>query len=266
MIIQPLTPWDLCLAALLLLANGAISIAFRLGLERGMLISMLRMVAQLSVIGYLLKLVFGLPALWGTALFAVVMVAFAAFEVGARQTSRIAGFGTTGLGAATLLIVGTLVTALLAGVIIGAEPWYKASVFLPILGMILGNSLTGMSLTIETLTQAAVAGKAGIEARLSLGHSRFQAFEGPVKRALTTAMMPMLNAMAVAGVVSLPGMMTGQILSGVDPVEAAKYQIMILLAISGATAIAVLVAAVGGVLLLTDERGRLRLDRLLAKS
>ena len=74
--------------------------------------------------------------------------------------------------------------------------------------------------------------------------------------------MPILNAMAVAGVVSLPGMMTGQILAGADPVEAAKYQIMIMFAIAGSTAFAVLLAALGGTWLLSDERQRLRLDRL----
>ena len=75
--------------------------------------------------------------------------------------------------------------------------------------------------------------------------------------------MPILNAMAVTGIVSLPGLMTGQILAGVDPVEAAKYQIMIMFALSGATALAVLAAGIGGVWLLTDDRQRLRLDRLV---
>ena len=95
---------------------------------------------------------------------------------------------------------------------------------------------------------------------------RLQAFEGPLQRSLRTAMMPILNAMAVAGVVSLPGMMTGQILAGADPVEAAKYQIMIMFALSGATALAVLLAALGGTWLLTDDRQRLRLDRLRTKA
>ena len=78
-------------------------------------------------------------------------------------------------------------------------------------------------------------------------------------------MMPIVNAMAVAGVVSLPGMMTGQILAGVDPAEAAKYQIMIMFAIAGSSALAIIAAAVGGVWLLSDDRARLRLDRLTAE-
>ena len=75
--------------------------------------------------------------------------------------------------------------------------------------------------------------------------------------------MPILNMMSAAGVVALPGMMTGQILAGVEPMDAAKYQIMILFVIAGSTALAVIATALGAVRLLTDNRDRLRLDRLL---
>jgi putative ABC transport system permease protein len=87
----------------------------------------------------------------------------------------------------------------------------------------------------------------------------------PILRgALATAMTPLLNSMAVAGVVTLPGMMAGQILAGADPGEAAKYQIMIMFVLAGAAALGALAAALGGVLLLTDARHRLRFERLLA--
>ena len=79
-------------------------------------------------------------------------------------------------------------------------------------------------------------------------------------------MMPLLNTMSVAGIVTLPGMMTGQILAGADPAEAAKYQIMIMFVLSGAAGLGALAAAYAGVLLLTDARHRLRLDRLVAAS
>jgi putative ABC transport system permease protein len=78
-----------------------------------------------------------------------------------------------------------------------------------------------------------------------------------------TGLMPILNAMAVSGVVSLPGMMTGQILAGAEPIEATKYQIVIMFVLSGATSLGVTVAAIAGVYLLTDPRHRLRLDRLV---
>lgn len=257
-----LTIWDLGLAALLLLVNGAISVAFRLGLERTLLIATLRMVAQLGCVGFVLKLVFEQTSPLWTAVVALVMIVFAGLEVRQRQTTPVAGWASFGLGPATLLVVGMLAATFVTYAVIRHEPWHAPRVFLPILGMILGNALTGVALTLETVTQAASRERAAIEARLALGHTRLEAFAGVLHRALTTAMIPMINAMAVAGIVSLPGMMTGQILSGTDPVEAAKYQIMIMFAIGGATALAVVAAALGGVWLLTDDRWRLRLDRL----
>jgi putative ABC transport system permease protein len=83
-----------------------------------------------------------------------------------------------------------------------------------------------------------------------------------LRRALTTGLMPILTSMATTGVVALPGMMTGQILAGIDPVSAAKYQVMILFLIAGSTGAAVVAAGLGSVLLITDERQRLRLDRI----
>ncbi len=75
-------------------------------------------------------------------------------------------------------------------------------------------------------------------------------------------MIPTINMMAAAGLVSLPGMMTGQILAGVEPVEAVKYQILIMFLIAGGTGIGVGLSVLGGARLLTDSRHRLRLDRL----
>ena len=262
----PLGYADLCLAATLVILNGMISIAFRLGLERTLLWAALRMVLQLGAIGFVLKIIFAETSLVWTLAMALVMIAVAGYEVTSRQTRPIAGFASLGLGTTTLLVVGMLTAIFVVRGVIGVEPWYAPRVFLPILGMILGNALTGVALALDTLTQAAQTERTAIEARLALGHDRFQAFEKPLGRALRTALMPILNAMAVTGIVSLPGLMTGQILAGVDPVEAAKYQIMIMFALSGATALAVLAAGIGGVWLLTDDRHRLRLDRLVTAS
>lgn len=255
---------DVLAAALLLVLNGSVSIAFRLGIGRSLAIAALRAAVQLALVGWVLQLVFaaGSPAL--TLLVACVMVGVGAHEVWARQTSPVGGLAVPALGGGTLLVVGMAATVYVTTAALGATPWWKPSVLLPILGMILGNTLTGIALALETVTQTARSERGAIEARLAHGATRFEALDGPLRRALVTATMPIVNGMAVAGVVSLPGMMTGQILAGADPVEAARYQMTILFAISGSTALAVVAATVGGVLLLTDERARLRLDRLRA--
>lgn len=259
-----LSPLDLALAAALILLNGAISWLFRLGLERTLLVASLRMVAQLALIGLVLEWIFAATSPWWTAALSLAMVAAAALEIVGRQQRRIAGPGTMLLGGSTLLTVGLLATGFAMIVAIRPEPLHAPQYVLPILGMVLGNALTGMSLVLDTMTEAASRERAAIEARLALGASRLEALSGPLRTGLRTGLMPILNAMAAAGIVSLPGMMTGQILAGVDPVEATKYQILIMFLLAGATALAVVAAGLGAVHLLTDARHRLRLDRLRA--
>jgi putative ABC transport system permease protein len=257
-----LTYVDLVVASLLILVNGAISLYFRLGLERTLLVNALRMAVQLSLIGVVLKFIFAQTTPLWTALMILVMVSFAGHEVMARQSRKLRGWWGYGIGTTTILFVGLTTTLVAMLAIIGPHPWYAPRYVLPILGMILGNTMSGVSLGMETLTTALSRDRVAVEARIALGHTRLQAVGEPLRHSLRTGMMPIVNAMAASGIVSLPGMMTGQILAGNDPVEATKYQIMIMFLIAGATALGTLVATMGITLRLTDERGRLRLDRL----
>ena len=267
-----LTATDLGLAGLLLVINAGISIAFHLGLERALMISAVRLVVQLSLIGGVFRYVFASGSPWLTAAVAFVMVLVAAVEAGQRQSPRFRRGLTEGLSLATLLTAGTLGTLYAVGVVIGPSASsgpgqltsFEPRHVLPILGMVLGNTLTSVSLTLATIVDLAQRERGAIDGQLALGVSSATAFGGIVRRALKTAMTPVLNAMAVAGVVTLPGMMTGQILAGADPADAAKSQIMILFVISGAAGLGALLTALGATRLLSDKRHRLRLDRLAA--
>lgn len=255
----PLSYYDLLLAALLLVANGAISSAFQLGLERSIALSAARMVAQLALIGVVLKVIFALASPLWTIVFAVVMVLAAGVEIVGRRNRNLPALPLMGLSTSALLFVGTFVTLFGVGVVIAPDPWYAPRYVLPILGMVLGNTMTAIALVLESLGEATQRDRSAIEARLSLGARRFEAYSAPVRAALRTGMTPMLNSMATTGIVALPGMMTGQIIAGADPIGAVKYQVVIMFLIAGATALGSLIAAGGGVLLLTDERHRLRL-------
>jgi putative ABC transport system permease protein len=253
---------DLALAALLLVINGVISLVFGLRLERSLAIAALRMAIQLAAVGLVLKFVFAQTAPAWTLLIALAMVLVAGWELMQRQERRFAGWWAYGLGNLTLLFVGGLATLYAVLAVIGPEPWYAPRYVLPILGMVLGNTLTSVSLALQTLTEGAERERAAIEARIALGSTRFEAFAPVLRRAMRTALTPLLNTMSVAGIVTLPGMMTGQILAGADPAEAAKYQIMIMFVLTGASGLGALAASLGGVMLLSDARHRLRLDRL----
>jgi putative ABC transport system permease protein len=154
------------------------------------------------------------------------------------------------------------ITLLILTTVIGVDPWYTPQYAIPLLGMMLGNTMNGIALGLDRLLQGVVQQRAIIEARLMLGQSGHQALNELRHDSIRIGMIPMINAMAAAGIVSLPGMMTGQILSGTPPVEAVKYQILIMFMITAGAGFGTLTAVWLAGRRLFDERQRLRLDRL----
>lgn len=258
----PLHYTDLALAALLLLVNGGLSVRMALGLERPLAIAAVRMVVQLSLVGLVLKQLFALESPWLTLAAALVMLLFAGQEAMARQERRLVGWWAYGIGTGAMGFAAMLVMLLALTTAIRPSPWWDARYAIPLLGMVLGNAMSGVSLALNTLTSAAVRERAAIEAQLALGRTLWTALRPVLRHALRTGLMPTINSMAATGVVALPGMMTGQILSGIDPSEAVKYQILIMFLIAGATGLGVLIATLAAVRRLSDARQRLRLDRL----
>ncbi len=257
---------DIALAAVLLFINAALSLALRLGLARRLLIAGARMVVQLTLVGLVLKALFAIAAPALTALAALVMVLFAGYEAMARQERRFTGFWTYGIGTGSMMAAGVIVTVFGLTTQISPEPWYDPRYAIPILGMILGNTMNGVSVGLDRLVSGAVVRRAAIEARLTLGATATEALRGVTRDAMRAGLIPTVNGMAAAGLVSLPGMMTGQILAGVEPVEAVKYQILIMFLIAGGTGLGLLAAVMLGARRLTDSRHRLRLDRLGGKT
>ena len=258
----PLDAVDLGLAALLVVVNGALSLSLRLGLERQLLIATARMAVQLTLVGLVLTTLFAIVSPLWTGLAALAMVLFAGREIVARQERPLAGAWSFGLGTGCMLVAASLVTVFALSTQVSPEPWYHPRWALPLLGMVLGNTMTGISLGLHTLTAGALRDRAAVEAQLSLGATRTEALLPVTRSAMRSALMPIVNAMAATGLVALPGMMTGQILAGIDPVEAVKYQILVMFLIAGGTGLGALAAVVGCVYRITDHRHRLRLDRI----
>lgn len=256
---------DLVIASLLLLFSGLLSIYLRLGIERQIGIAALRMVIQLMLIGLVLKFLFQMVSPLWTGIAAAIMVGLAGREVVARQKHKFAGWWTYGLGTSSLMIACSIVTVLALTTQIRPEPWFDPRFAIPILGMILGNTMNGVSIGLDRLLSTARDGRAIIEARLALGHDRTRAFKPLIRDSVRAGLIHIINAMSAAGVISLPGMMTGQILAGIDPTEAVKYQILIMFLIAGSTALGTLLAVNFAAHRLSDGRHRLRLDRLEQK-
>jgi putative ABC transport system permease protein len=257
-----LTPLDLFLAAILVLLLALISLRLSLGIEGKLLIAALRTVIQLSLIGMVLKFLFVQSHPLLISLLAMFMLFVAGYEVMARQQRRYRGVWGIGVGTLSMFISSFSVTILALTIIIRAEPWYSVQYLIPLLGMLLGNTMSGVAIALDNLTQNAWQKRHEIEARLILGHSWDEAIRDIRRTALRSGLIPIINAMAAAGIVSLPGMMTGQILAGAPPMEASKYQILIMLLIAAGTGFGATAAVWIGTKRLFDERERLRLDRL----
>ena len=253
---------DLVAASIFLVLNAVLSIRLQLGIEQRLIFSALRMVVQLLLVGLVLTTVFAISSPWLTILVALVMIGFAAREIRARQDRPLAGIWGWSIGGGAMALSGVIITVYGLAAAIRPEPWWMPRYALPLLGMILGNTMTGVALGLEALTGALRRERLAVEAQLLLGRPRAEAFRPQVRRALRAGFTPIINAMAATGVVALPGMMTGQILSGVAPQEAVKYQLLIMFLIGGATGLGVLVAVLAAVRRLSDDRHRLRLDRL----
>jgi len=258
-----LSYFDIALASVFLLLNGVLSVWLRLGLARNLAFASLRMVVQLLLVGLLLKSLFAVQSPWLTLLVALFMAGFAAREIWARQERRVKGWRGPLIGGGAMGVMVGVVALVALTVFIQPEPWWSPRYALPLLGMIMGNAMTGVSLSLDNLHTALTREQRAIEAQLLLGADKWQAMRPFLRQAMRAGFMPSINAMAAIGVVSLPGMMTGQILSGVDPNEAVKYQLMVMFLIAGATGLSVILATLGSARALTDERHRLRLDRLI---
>ncbi|WP_455199151.1 ABC transporter permease [Kaarinaea lacus] len=257
-----LTTTDLALAAFLILLLALLSRRMQLGLEGQLLISATRTVVQLLLIGMVLQTLFSnVNLLWITAM-AMVMLLAAGREVMARQQRRFSGGWGFGMGTIAMFISSFTVTILALITIISTDPWYTPQYAIPLLGMMLGNTMNGIALGLDRLTQTTWQQRAVIEQRLMLGATRVEAIAEIRREAMRSGMMPMINAMAAAGLVSLPGMMTGQILAGSPPIEAVKYQILIMFLITAGTGFGVSTALWMASRRLFDERHRLRLDKL----
>jgi putative ABC transport system permease protein len=257
-----LTPRDIAIAAVLLVADGVLSLALRLRLHWQLAIAGTRLVVQLVIVGYILRLVFAArsPAL--TLLIVVAMMLIAGREVAIRPERRLGRFGNHVVGASAVAVATVLTVLLALTTAIRPHPWYDPRYAVPLVGIVLGNVLNGGSLGLDSLLGGVVRERAAIESQLALGATYLQSIRRLIRDSVRRALLPAINQMSAAGIITLPGIMTGQILAGMDPLEAAKYQILLMFLLSGGSCLAAVAVVYLAAWRLTDDRQRLRLDRL----
>ncbi|MCH7958645.1 MAG: iron export ABC transporter permease subunit FetB [Candidatus Hydrogenedentes bacterium] len=254
----PLSIGDLFGAAGLVCIAGAVSIAFRLGVEYRLALASIRTVIQLLLIGYVLRWVFDVEN--GFAIAAVMTVMLIAASRAALQRSSRSFRGAGWRAFLTLVLCGLTTTFVVTQTIIQTEPWYEPRYIIPLLGMVLGNSLTGISLCIDHLLEQFSTKRAVVEMELAHGATGWEAGRDLLRDAVRRGMIPIINSMMVVGIVSLPGMMTGQILAGADPLEAVKYQIVVMFMIASATSLGCILIALLVQRHLFNAKHQLRMD------
>lgn len=230
---QNLSLLDIGIASSLILINGVLSLVLKLDLERKLFWAAIRTVVQLLAIGYVLGWVFNFAQWYVVLPLMTGMTLIAGLSASGRGKRTYAGQRIDSI--ASIWLSSWLVTAVGLFAVIRIHPWYEPQYAIPILGMILGNTLTGVSLGIERMTQELTTGRNVVEMSLALGATRWEAAQGPARQAVRAGMIPTLNQMTVVGLVSLPGMMTGQVLAGQSPIQAVRYQIIIMFLIAAAS-------------------------------
>lgn len=254
---------ELALAAALILLNAGASLAFRLGMARRLVLAALRATLQLGLLGFLLHIVFAWER-WELVLaMMLAMALLAGFEAVRRTRHRVPGMQALAMG--VMVTSAMAITLYGTQAVLGVDPWFAPRYLIPILGMILGNTLNGISLGLD----ASIAGfknrRAEVELLLAHGASRAEASRDVVREAVRTGLVPVLNMMVAAGAISIPGMMTGQILAGEAPASAAAYQLFILFCIAGGTALGTVGVVLLSVRLVFDDRDRLRVERIVVR-
>ena len=259
-----LNSWDLLIAAGLVILAGVVSLILRLGLEKRLAIASLRTVVQLMLLGMVLRFVFDPNMHWLLAIVVTIMLLAASREAVRRSENRFKGLTLLALISLTLSAMFT--TIIVTDVVIGVDPWYEPRYMIPLLGMILGNGLTGVSLCVDSLLTTLRDKRGHIEADLALGATRWEAARGPLRDAVRRDMIPIINSMSVVGIVAIPGMMTGQILAGADPAKAAKYQIVVMFMISASTSLCCILMALLIYKRLFNSRHQLRAEMIVRRT
>ncbi len=232
---------QLLLAAGFMVFVGLVSVRLALGIEKDLAIATVRTYVQLFILGLVLRWVFGVDSPWLVVGLLLVMTAAAARIIVKRAPDAPRGiFGSSLL---TMALTGFIVTFAVTGLVVQVEPWYRAQYVIPLAGMVLGNSMTGIALALERIFADMDGRSEEMLALVALGATPWEAAAPSVRKAVGAALIPTINSMAAAGIVFIPGMMTGQILAGADPLAASGYQIVVMLMVSAATALGSVLAA-----------------------
>lgn len=247
---------DLGIGYVLLAIPALLFYYFKTGLTKSFLTAAFRMTVQLFLVGLYLEYVFELDSMWLNLAWAVMMVFVATYTTLQRSGLSIRLFFIPVLLSIVLSIV--LTDAYFLGWVIRLDNLIEARYFIPITGMLLGNSMKHNVIALNSYYESLVSNRIFYEFALGNGASRSQALMPFLRQAMSKAFNPMIAVMAVLGLIALPGIMTGQILGGSSPMVAIKYQIMMMITVFVSSVAAVLFCILIANRFLFDDQDNLK--------
>lgn len=228
--------WGMVIAMLMVCVACAISAAMKTGVAKGLLWSTIRSFIQLMVMGYVIEAVIKANNAWLVMAVICVML-IAAAQITLSRASDIPS-GLTGTVLLALVVTMLLMLSIVAELIVRPRPWYAAQLVIPITGMLLGNTVSALSLALTRFFDSMRSRGAEIRTMLALGASKWEAAKPSMVSSIKLGLLPSIAMLASSGIVTIPGMMSGQVIAGKNPVDAAKYQFVMLAAVGALTLLA----------------------------
>lgn len=227
----------LCISAMLLIIPIAISIKEKLNIAKDLIVASIRAVVQLVILGFILHFIFNLNSPWILILFVLIIIVNASWNTISRASKVMhnvfwISFVSIFIGTALPLIV----------IVAAGAIKFTGNELIPIAGMLANNGLIAINLAYQNLDRSFVREYGTIECKLSLGASPKLASKSAVRESIKMAIVPTIDSVKTYGLVSIPGMMTGLIISGVDPLQAIKFQLLVVFIHTTATIMSALIA------------------------
>lgn len=227
----------LVITALLLLFPIIVSYVEKLHIIKDLVIATLRAVVQLVILGFILNFIFNVDQKWLLLSFVLVIIINASWNTLSRASSIMHHVFWISF---VSIFVGVAIP--LAGVLITGAISFTPNEVIPIAGMLGNNGLIAINLAYQNLDREFVKQTDEIESKLALGAGPKLASKATIRESVKTAIVPTIDSVKTYGLVSIPGMMTGLIIGGVPPLEAIKFQLLVVFIHTTATIISALIA------------------------
>ncbi|KAI9270761.1 UPF0014 family [Phascolomyces articulosus] len=233
------TWFNVAVAATFILINVAISTMLKLKLEVPLMVSSIRCLVQLTVMGYVLQYVFNARSPYWVAFMTAALIIMSTYETVYDKSDR------TWHGMFMAVLINTAFSTLLIGIIgtrwaMDEKNFWTPEIFIPTIGLLLGITTGSMAVSLDSCLTELTENQGRVETYLAYGATRFEASRSIAVDAVRLAMLPTINRMSIVGLITIPGTMTGQILSGAPIMNAVRYQEIISFMISASSGIAVL--------------------------